>query len=173
MKHYTGVGARSTPSNLSEYIKTLASKLDDLGYVLRSGGADGADKFFESGATHKEIYLPWKFFNKLSGSGYYVFTELSKEIQNEAGDIASKIHPNWNALSSGAKLLHSRNVLQVCGLDLKTPSKFLICWTKNGEATGGTRTAIVLALAHNIPVFNLAKEEDKVRIDKWLGPDFS
>jgi len=47
--------------------------------------------------------------------------------------------------SDYAKKLHGRNVKQVLGDDLKTPSDFLLCWTKEGKDVGGTRTAIVLA----------------------------
>ena len=34
-------------------------------------------------------------------------------------------------------------------------SRFLICWTRKDEPKSGTRQAIVLAAAFNIPVFNL------------------
>lgn len=80
-------------------------------------------------------------------------------------DLASNIHPAWNKLSFGAKKLHTRNCFQCLGLDLSTPSRFLICWTEKGNKIGGTRTAIVLAEKYNIPVFNLYSERG---LDKLL-----
>lgn len=172
VKYFTGVGSRETPKNLSQYIKTLAQKLDNQGYILRSGGASGADSFFESGATNKKIYLPWPFFNNLSGPDYVVLNNIPTKIRWEAENIVSQIHPNWKYLSSGARKLMTRNVFQVLSEDLKTPSKFLICWTPNGQVIGGSGITIKIALAHDVPVFNLAKPEDKIRIDRWLGPEF-
>lgn len=150
-KYYTGVGSRETPVVVGMKMVAIAKVMSDKGYVLRSGGADGADSYFESGVPltgEKEIYLPWKKFNNNQSSLY--------DISSEAFAIAKTIHPNWKALSEGAKKLHARNVYQVLGTDLKTPSEFVICWTKNGESTGGTRTAIELAIKNKIPVYNLA-----------------
>lgn len=55
---------------------------------------------------------------------------------------------------------HTRNVFQVLGADLRSPSSFLVCWApwdprSAGDVTGGTRTAVRLARSFGIPVFNL------------------
>lgn len=57
---YTGIGSRETPPEIQEIMTNYARKLDKLGFILRSGGAMGADTAFEKGSTNKEIYLPWK-----------------------------------------------------------------------------------------------------------------
>ena len=44
-----------TPKKYCQLIKDIASKLDQ-DYILRSGGADGADLAFESTTNNKEIY---------------------------------------------------------------------------------------------------------------------
>jgi hypothetical protein len=67
------------------------------------------------------------------------------------------MHPAWPRLSQGAQRLHARNCHQVLGLDLRTPSAFVVCWTPNGSGSGGTGTAIKLACSRNIPVFDLGK----------------
>lgn len=141
---YTGVGSRETPSEVLKKFTEIASLLESYGYILRSGHADGADISFEMGVSNvkknAEIYL-------------------AKDATAESMEIASKIHPAWNNCSDYAKKLHARNVFQVLGKDLKTPSKFLLCWTKGGKPVGGTRTAIVLAEQNNIPVFNFFNYE--------------
>jgi len=54
---------------------------------------------------------------------------------------------------------------------LKTPSKFLVCWTPSGAIVGGSATAINLSIKCGIPVFNLAKEKDLDRIQKFILSD--
>lgn len=154
MKYYTGVGSRETPASISTLMTQLAEKLASEGWALRSGGAEGADKAFELGSGGSdEIYLPWKGFNKSDSSLY--LSALATDYVQEAFQIAKSIHPNWGACSPAAKKLHTRNIFQVLGSDLNTSSKFLICWTKDGLPSGGTRTAIVLAERDGVPVYNL------------------
>ena len=149
-KYYTGVGARATPIDVCKRMTKLATQLEEQGWILRSGHADGSDMAFEDGVEdplNKEIYIPWKGFNGSDSKLY--------PASDEAFRIAWKIHKHWNDLTPGARKLHARNIHQVLGKDLKTPSKFLICWTLGGKDVGGTRTAIILARQNNIPVYNL------------------
>ena len=77
-----------------------------------------------------------------------------------AEQIASSVHPAWDRCNEYARKLHTRNVAQVLGADLKHPVDFLVCWTKNGKKIGGTSTAISVAEMNNILVFNLYFESD-------------
>lgn len=64
MKYYTGVGARKTPDNILSEMRSIAKVMSQDLYVVRSGGAEGADTAFEVGAgANTEIYLPWDNFN--------------------------------------------------------------------------------------------------------------
>lgn len=172
LKFYTGIGSRSTPKEILELMAKIASKLEELGWTLRSGGAGGADLAFESGVkTLKEVYLPWKGFNG-SDSDLY-------NISSRALHIASENHPNWTWLSANkpsvCKLM-ARNVYQVQGYNLDKNSSFVICWTEDGcerdedrtAKTGGTGLAISVASKLGIPVFNLANEESLKRVMKLL-----
>lgn len=147
MGYYAGIGSRETPIDLKDDIKTIVEFLDKKGYILRSGGAPGADTFFEEHTNNKEIFLPWRGFN---GNKSLLFNPTP-----ESFNLAQKYHPNWGRLSYGAKKLMARNCHQVLGLDLKTPVKFIICWTKDGKATGGTGQALRMAEDLKIPVYNL------------------
>lgn len=158
MRFYTGIGSRETPEDMLDAMVELAQRLMRAGYTLRSGHAPGADSAFEAGAGGAaHIYLPWPAFN-----GSTQFRQRTRPTW-DAYDMAKTVHPKWNSLVGGARALHARNCHQVLGDDLKTPSEFVVCWTKDGcehEAarsrdTGGTGTAIVLASRHGIPVFNL------------------
>jgi hypothetical protein len=149
--YYSGIGSRSTPSDVLAEMRSISEFLAKRNYILRSGGADGADTAFESGlpsGAFREIYLPWQGFNDHPSPLCNVCKHALAEAQ--------AVHPNWKRLSAGGRKLHARNAYQVLGRDLKTPSKFIVCWTPNGEAIGGTRTAIVIAMRHGIRVCNLA-----------------
>lgn len=154
---YTGVGARKTPDNITSLMYHIAVKMAHLGYTLRSGGAIGADKAFEFGASKKEIYV-------------------ANQANEAAMSIAAHFHPAWNKCSSYAKKLHGRNAFQLLGINLDLPSYICICWTPDGATThmercfrtGGTGTAISIAEAYNIPVINLAIPNHYQTYVEWL-----
>lgn len=153
---YAGIGSRKTPQGILELMKRVAVRLAELGYTLRSGGADGADTAFESGAGAKQIFLPWQGFNNRN-SEYSEPTEAARRV-------ASSLHPAWGRLGRGPQALHARNSHQILGPDLDSPADLVVCWTPDGceseeartNETGGTGQAIALSDRWNIPVFNLA-----------------
>lgn len=161
-------------------MRRVSFRLADEGYCLRSGGAEGADSAFEEGhcealrAVCPEIYLPWADFNGRSArrsAAWIDATQLSNYEQ--AREIASTIHPAWDKLKRGAAALHTRNVYQVLGKDLASPSSFLLFWAmpvgKNGAVSGGTNTAVQLALRHNVRVFNLWQPDVLARMKRFVG----
>lgn len=160
MKYYTGIGSRNTPEDIGSLMEDIAKMLDQKGYTLRSGGANGADTFFEQGAKHKDIFLPWKGFNGNQ-------SQLYANSDNQATLLAEKHHPVWDKLPRPVRKLMERNVYQILGRDLKTPTSFVVCWTPDGCQSGKTRTwktggtglAISLASSMDIPVFNLQRPE--------------
>lgn len=147
-KIYTGIGSRSTPETMLEYMVIIGELFARNGYILRSGGAKGADSAFEEGCDkeygNKEIYLPWKDFNGNKGG---IYPPTSKALE-----IAKKFHPSWNRCSPAAKLLHARNSHQILGKHCDTPTDLVICWTKE---KGGTQQALRIAKHYNIPIINL------------------
>lgn len=126
----------------------IAQDLALEGYILRSGGAKGADQAFELGAgTFKEIYTP-------------------DNVCDRALQIAAEVHPTGKGffkLKPYTQRLLARNVYQVLGRTLDNPVDFVICWTPDGcenhstrsKQTGGTGQAIALASMLDIPVYNL------------------
>ena len=179
MKVYTGIGSRKTPESVTDLMSDIAVVLYDAGYTLRSGRAEGADYAFQRGAEYglkqsktakvqQEIYIPNSRFNKCFGR----IGEINPEYldnYDEASDWMYSIHPKGQYLRGFAREAHIRNVYQVLGLDLKSPSNFLICWTPldfDGEPTGGTATAWKLAKVHKIPSYNLFVEDDLERLQK-------
>lgn len=162
---YTGVGSKSTPLEYQEVEVEIARRLAILGWTLRSGAADGSDAAFEEGSNLEngisEIYLPWSGFNK--------HTSSRSHVSSKALFLASKIHPAWDKCSQGVRKLHGRNMYQVLGSDLSTPSSVTVCWTKNGAEIGGTRSAIVLSRMCSIPIINLGNFKIRdINIDRVI-----
>jgi hypothetical protein len=148
---YTGIGSRETPSEVLGVMEELGRALAVAGWILRSGGANGADSAFERGADRgggqKEIYLPWQGFN---GNASPLFNTPA-----HAERIVAPVHPAWDRRKPKARMLQARNVLQVLGQDLATPTHLVLAWTAGGELVGGTATALRLAEERHIPIINL------------------
>ena len=161
-KCYTGVGSRKTPKLILDFFEKIATRLAIVGYTLRSGGSEGADKAFEAGCVKgigsKEIYLPWPGFEENK-------TQHSRPTA-EAMKIAEQNHPNWPNCSPGARLLLGRNTHQVLGADCSTPSLFVICWTHPRK--GGTTQTLRVAQRFGIPIANLHTMKN-FDMDTWLS----
>lgn len=174
---YAGIGSRETPDTVLAQAEGIAQILHGIGYRLRSGHADGADLAFERGSNGaNQIWLPWKGFNYDSPQAQGLSHDSHFSIQYNwmADKIAAHHHPNWAACSDAAKKLHTRNVYQVLGPGLgivqqDTMSKFIVCWTKDGKASGGTGQALRVAAAYDIPVFNLFHADALDKLEGFLN----
>lgn len=163
-KYYAGIGSRKTPVNVLEIMTQLATKLEQDGYILRSGGAVGADTAFERGVRdpeNKEIFLPWRGFN---GSDSPLC-----ELTREAYDMAKVFHPAWERCSTVARKFHARNCYQVLGPTLTLPSRFIVCWTPNALMTGGTGQALRIAQHHGVEICNMADDAVLNRIEEYIA----
>lgn len=158
---YAGIGARKTPKDVCRKMFTAGRAMAEMEFILRSGGAIGADSAFEAGADAagnlqqnalKEIFLPFKHFN---GNTSPLFGTTK-----EARLIAKEYHPRWDILSPLGRDFHARNVYQILGKDLNTPADFILCWTPNGAITGGTGQALRIAKAYGVPILNFATDDD-------------
>mgnify|MGYP006307016045 CR=1 FL=1 len=140
MKTYAGIGSRKTPFEVLDKMKNMALALQNVDYILRSGGARGADSAFESGAGDKKE----------------IFT--ADDATPEAMILTSKYHPNWNACKPYVKKLHARNAMIVLGKNLDKLVDFIICWTPGGTGSGGTGQALRIAKAYGIPIYDLGSK---------------
>lgn len=144
MTKYAGIGSRKTPSDCLAYMQDIALGFAKLGYILRSGGARGADTAFEDGCKiangKREIYL-------------------AEDATPEAMEHAAEFHPNWHACSPYAKRLHARNSMIILGGRLNDPVDFVVCWTPSGVKIGGTAQALRVAEHYEIPIINVGDED--------------
>jgi hypothetical protein len=168
-KYYTMIGSRETPEDILRLMGHIAEKLAGLHWTGRSGGANGADSALEEGCSRKlcssmEIYLPWEGFNGRSSDnrGYINTPKLLQKLHTLLGNDAL------------VELRHftQRNVYQLLGKDLSTPSKFVICWAKptgvGDNCKGGTGTAVKLGIANGVEIINLYHQHNVERMIKFL-----
>ncbi len=166
---YTGIGSRETPEEILAIMRAIARMLYERNYTLRSGGAPGADQAFEYGTPAmalSEIFLPWPGFEGKTDT-----LGLTTAQIGAARSLAEKYHPNWEACKEGARKLHTRNVMQILGHDCESPTKFVVCWTRDGKSSGGTGQALRIADDKKIPIYNLHDPEVRGLFYTELGWD--
>mgnify|MGYP000898904686 CR=1 FL=1 len=174
---YAGIGSRATPPAERDRMRAIAANLAREGWILRSGGANGADAAFEEGALaaggRAEIFLPWAGFN---GHPDGIAADRLA-IRGEAERIAATFHPGWERLRRPVRALMTRNVHQILGRGLDTPAHMVVCWAPGTrcdlsgrilDVAGGTGQAVRVAYRYGIEVFNLALPEHAERIQAWL-----
>lgn len=169
MDYYAGIGSRETPPRVEAFMTASAWYLSMNGFWLRSGGAAGADTACENGVIGemKEIYLPYKKFNKNESPLY--LEAFDKVVVDRAYELAKKYRPGLEDAGKPTHKFMTRNMMQVLGKNLDTPVKFVLCWTKNGKDIGGTGAAIRCAWDHGIDVYNLYNEKEKAAFKAVLS----
>ena len=151
---YAGIGARATLAAVLSDMTVMAGWLARTGWHLSSGGADGADAAFASGAAagQRTIWLPWRGYNGHRGPDCRVLTAAAMAACME---IAAPLHPAWDRCSPAVRKLHARNAVVLLGETLDRPVDACVAWTAGGRVEGGTGMAIRIAEARGIPVLNL------------------
>lgn len=178
--YYAGIGSRSTPADITALMTEIAIWMAKHCWILRSGGAEGADSAFEKGCDmsqgQKEIYLPWEGFNLKEG---FILNDCP--IKDKAFQLAEKVwnaryrdkkvQVPWERLKDTTKMLMSRNCFQIGGPDFKTTTKLVVCWTSDGKESGGTGQALRLATMLKVPIINLYNPKNVEQVESWIDAD--
>lgn len=155
MLYYAGIGSRQTPDNILIDMTKIARFLRQIkSYVLRSGGAIGADQAFEAGAAdQKEIFK-------------------AHDATQDAIDLAAKYHPAWDLCGVYTRKLHGRNSMIMLGEKLDNPVNCVVAYCpldSKGAYMGGTGQGLRIAEAHKIKIFNLYDSEVHSHIMKKVN----
>lgn len=137
---YAGIGSRKITQQIIGVMHFIAFRLAPHGFILRSGRAKGADTAFEKGCI-------------VANGKHELFT--ADDVRSTWFDHAASFHPNWENCTPYIRCLHARNSAIMLGANLDDPVKFVVCWTENGKAIGGTGQALRIAEHMNIPIYNL------------------
>lgn len=162
-RYYTGIGSRETPTQVLEQMAEIGTRLAEQGYVLRSGGARGADTAFERGCDAargaKQI---WDIYQ----------TYVSRNLRDWALEKASAVCWEFplEKMKAFTVSIIVRNMYQVYGdpetLEEATPTDFVVYWAKGnplepGRESGGTRYAVRQAHKAGIKTYNLRTQGDE------------
>lgn len=182
----TIIGSRETPPAELSLMRHTGQVLCDLGIVVVSGDADGADLAGYEGAAaspnyHPDmarIYLPWRHMvyhktNRERWADGRTFIDSQALPNYEAAQkLAFDARGSFEGLQRGGIAMHTRNAYQILLDDLSHPVNSVICYAKpigkKGNVKGGTNTAHRIALNYNVPILNLYKEEDFERLIQYL-----
>jgi hypothetical protein len=162
VKVYAGIGSRKTPITILKEIEKISKSLADNNWILRSGGAIGADTAFENGCKNSdnytnnsnicEVFLAKPNYNDVDDYAPYTMEDWADSM-----DIAAKHHPVFYKLNYYIKCLHARNVMIILGADLHTPADLVIAYY-NPELNSGTKFGSKLATVYGVPVVNMFEE---------------
>jgi hypothetical protein len=112
------------------------------------------------------LFLPWKGFNqKLIPEKAHV-TTYNKKIHPQWTKSVEWYHPNYRALSDGAKSLHARNYGIVADPE---PVDFVIACPHNLFDLGGTGQGIRVAEALKVPVYNILYPEAVTQVGRLIA----
>jgi len=173
-RSYAGIGARATPRDIQDVMTAVARKLEAEDWLLRSGGAAGADQAFERGVTNPaamQIFLPNErpFQGHIPGQQPHWINYQSMPGAAQALATVNQFHPAPDRLGDYARHLMARNAMQALGPALNDPAKMIVAWTPGGQVTGGTGQALRMAQSYGIPVRNLGNPQTLQSILRWLG----
>jgi hypothetical protein len=159
---YAGIGSRKTPKPSLDLMHKVAAFLAREGWILRSGGAVGADTSFEEGCNsaggEKEIFVAPKI---RALDDEWAYQEAEKHIPANRPPFAT-----WKPFT---RALIARNMMQVLGLNGDSPVDMIVCWTQaDVQDGGGTGYAMRCAASRNIPIYNLNTPADLARVESWL-----
>lgn len=186
----TGIGARKTPEDILRHMTKIGRALEEIGAILRSGGAAGADLAFEAGFRNPmacEIFHPYNGFKPKIGNKEIDVTRalgrkrpthgagspivLTGDMYRQAEAIAEATHPRWDKCTKWARQMHTRNIPQIIGATLTRTTDLVICWTEDGRASGGTGQAMRYAERNNVKIINLKLQKDRQAIMEALKID--
>ena len=178
---YAGIGSRGTPDRIQMLMADIAEALATRGWVLRSGGARGADTAFETGCDRaqgrKEICIPWQGFaadgkndpTKRSTAELGVYLPQAMQQAEElsaqhwqSDDVA------WRQLRQGTRKLMARNACQVLGQALDSPTTFVLYWRPADRRQSGTDQALRIARANKIECIPIVPRTDPAALIAWV-----
>lgn len=172
----TIIGARVTPPAITDEMRKIAHFFAKNGAIVRTGKAAGADAAAVEGCilakkagklkAKPEVYIPWNGY----GKEYTQEWDILLGDDTTASKVAERMHPAWERCSGGVRKLYTRNVGQILGKDLDTPTDLVLYWCKemNRKPTGGTALAVNLGEEVGAARINMLHPDWRGRLRAWF-----
>lgn len=149
------------------------------GYRGRTSGVDSAtaeipDRAFQVAKEHlagwhdmtgaeQRAYTREHFYERTAGDP----PDADIAIPDHAFEAAKDRLAGWDKLTENTQRQYARAALELLGDNLNSPADVLVCWTRDGKATGVTGFAQKLAATHAIPVINLGAAGAPTTVDDF------
>lgn len=164
--YITGIGTRNLDERMDKAIRGIMKAFSsingkDFSFILRSGGARGADTVFESSFSGRIISYRADTSHSAKGIDTIAYSE-----DPAAEELVMRLHPNPGAVSRlpeySRKLLY-RDAWQIIGSPGKDRrlSDFVIAAWPMGTTM---KTALLVAKNQSVPVFNVTDTADMERL---------
>src|SRR5690606_32533164 len=112
---FAGIGSRETPEEILEIMENISEDFCKIGFILRSGGAKGADQSFERGC------------NRVNGNKEIFY---AKDATDQSIKLAQKYTKNIiGNMRKYVQRLLGRNMQIINGINLNDPVEFVVCYT--------------------------------------------
>ena len=171
-KAYVGLGNDDAPQDVLEKMTEIAKILAERGWTLRhTGNIKGPDVAFEKGAGPSEAYIAWKGFNERQSEFI-----PPKNVHPEVVTIMKQYMPTFDNIKPGVHKIIARSVYAIIGKDLRSPARFIVCWSADGAENAANKTAktgfmglpIAFGSSLNVPVFNLKNPDAYDRLMQFI-----
>lgn len=161
---YAGIGPRKTPQATLEIMTHVGIQMEKYGFLLRSGGAIGADQAWAKMVSRKEIFIPKQ--KRYGQQGIVVDPDSLAYLT--AQEIAASQHRKWHDLDDFSKKLFTRNVFILLGEDLSMHADLVLYGDNKRVTQGGTGHSLRVARMYGIPCFNICDNKDQKYIEVFI-----
>ena len=163
---YAGIGHRNTPEKVRDMMTNIGSQLAQMGFILRSGNAIGADQAWEEGVTRKmkEIFI-------VSRKHSCPFGIIPKFTQEQWDFVVSHYPGGSKAFGKQneyVQKLFLRNLNILCGKNLDDKVDFVAYWHEGEHCDGGTGHTVAMAKTLEIPCLNIWRGKDQQAMDEFV-----
>jgi len=186
----SGVDLTSSESGLLEELGYCLSK---SGWKLRSGGLGSVDDAIIQGAKNytncfspslpctDEVIIPFSQYRSYNADekNIFAYSKLPECIKNKALGIGERYSRKTKLKSRFQRQMLGCGASLVNGLDLESPVRFAITLLRgdvvdrgsayNGSSFSYESNIYRLLSAYNVPLFNVANEQHRERIIKFIN----
>ena len=163
---YSGIGHRNTPEKVRDMMTSIGSQLAQMGFILRSGNAIGADQAWEEEVTRKmkEIFI----INRKHSCPFGIIPKFTQEQWDFVVRHYHGGETDFIKQSEYVQQLFLRNLNILCGKHLDDKVDFVAYWHEGEHCDGGTGHTVAMAKTLEIPCFNIWSEKDQQAMDEFV-----
>lgn len=173
-KFYVGAGSSDTPADALAMMSQVARVMSSKGITLRCSEQSEADRAFIGGSQGRFLsYVPQHPIDESLDQVDAVYTPYSpwaiaSETMPASGSatFARSLDARFLMLPEAERRWEVVANSLIYGLDRESLAKMLICWASPDDHVN---RYIRKAVKASVPVYNLALNEHRETVQKWIG----